>query len=1278
MRKKSVVALLSLLSAVSFTLGASACEFDIPSFIGGGDNQESFVEGFEVKESIEVSVGAVVELEQPVVTDAVGVLLDCWTYVTDADGNYVATTAGSFTADNVGVYTITYVVRDSNGNTYEKKTTVTVTGEQVSGDISLNVKYDQFVTVGETIEINAVCSDKDASLSYTVKRFTTGEEVSVDGNSFVPFEAGVYEVFVSAADGVATYKYNIFAENVAKKGEVEVFDEAWSEKEQFIGGKRQDWTLVSSEDVGITDPYGVSRNLAKYTTTRSYIPFFINIREDVDYYKQLAAEGYTHVSMWIYMESTKPHITISDRDPNGGFYRREGPDMYPGQWTEYRLSLLDTNNSWTRSFTTCYDMYANQSHFYFQVDNSDEYNTWGSESQITFYFTDIYAVKDVTVGLAENVDTTKSVKDTISLSEGFNSNMDLTYVLENRGKTFDVSTGEYTFTSNGTFNVTAIPSDFSLRGKATVSYQVEDGYSLSSTYVSKELVSTSVEMNVSELNAAFATVNGITPTLDSYTIYNKNGELVPLTNGVASLNAIGQYTVEAKGVYEDAGVDYATYHTFVFDVWSEATKYAVIDLDEMRCIRAWDWDNSQTTATHEIATVGGRTGDFIKTTAKGQSLTFYAKSLYTKSYYEAILAQNPDMQVRVSVYFTPATTEKTTNFRSWYNPSKVEWFDKYNDQWQTYNISLAKFIETYDVINGKYETYKTASYGANTDGYQGTWLHLLGSAMGRTAYMNVTLGVEATEVSVALKNDKAFALKQQNDLNELLNVTLNGTAGRVMDAEVYFNGEWVALNGTNFTPVWANEYAFRFEVESLDGKLYSTVENSFMAGNEIFEATEDTDVHTLAKGENFDVAELLGDSYTYEIETFKVRGGVETQVDVADGAILRSENLEVGTYFVKVYAIDGNGDFAKILYYTFTLDYVGDNALNWVEEPTSENYKDNFKSYQYSSNQYMTDTIVTTEVPEGRTGSFLKYEGRQGNNKEAMVFAFKPLLSQAYYNTLLTGADSYLVKFDVRVENVTDCGRTQAYCYSWNAAGDKFTTQGLKLDVSTWYTLEIPLETLVKNLLNGEVKFFGVYIPFGGFKTTDWVRMYIGNIRIEKAASIWSNSPITKDMLTTYQYTSNQNLQWISLTNEIPQGGVAGTYIKWAMQGSKEDLQLAVAPANGKDYYEKLLATGKNYKITYDIYIELTAGTATKLSTKLWFNNGEVDKFATHGTMTIGAWHTVEVDLAFLVNNWGNYRLCGLSFTGGGFDRTVDRINMYMGNIQLVEGVATGVATLKA
>ena len=314
MKRKSAIALLAVCSAAGFTFGAAACN----------EPQPLTVEGFDVLETLTVNVGGVVELEQPIVTDSKGNLLDCWTYVTDSDGNYVAATVGLFSADDAGGYTITYVVRASDNTVYEKQTLVTVSGAS-SGttETTLDVDYEQFVTVGEEITIDAVCSDENAALEYSVKKVLDGEALDVTDGAFTPEKAGVYEVQVSVVGQAVSYKYNVFAEMPLNEGEVEVFNEAWVEKETFVGGKRQDWEIVSSETCGLLDPYGREATFAKYATNRAYIPLFINIREDCDYYKQLAADGYSHVSMWIYMQSNKPHITISDRDPNGGFYRRE-------------------------------------------------------------------------------------------------------------------------------------------------------------------------------------------------------------------------------------------------------------------------------------------------------------------------------------------------------------------------------------------------------------------------------------------------------------------------------------------------------------------------------------------------------------------------------------------------------------------------------------------------------------------------------------------------------------------------------------------------------------------------------------------------------------------------------------------------------------------------------------------------------------------------------------------------------------------------------------------
>ena len=1276
MKRKSVVTLLAILSALGFTIGAAACNGN-PN--GQEKPQQAVVSGFDVRESLEVNLGAVVELEQPVVTDAKGVLLDCWTYVTDEKGNYVVTTAGAFTADNAGVYTIVYVVRDSANNTYQQQTKVTVLGNAAAQDITLNVEYEQFISVGETVAINAICSDKDADLTYTVKRFSTSEAVTMDGNAFVPQEEGIYEVLVSANDGEATYKYNVFAEEALQKGEVERFTSAWEEKEKFVGGKRQDWQVVTSEESGLLDPYGRACNLAKYSTDRAYIPLYINIREDVKYYEQLAEEGYSYVSMWIYMEGEKPHITISDRDPNGGFYRRNGPDLYPGEWTEFRLDLVTGKTTWYRSFVQCYPYYNNQSHFYLQVDNSYEWNTWGGGDNITFYFTDIYAVKEAELLTVEGVETQKTVKDTIDFSTVFNADFDMTYVVSYRGEKFAIEGSEYTFLSNGEYVVEAIPSDFNLRGSTSVEFNVTDEHVLSADYVTKERTSVdSVTVNISELNAAFEEVNGVTPTIASYKVYYNGAELA-LTDNAFTAAKEGAYAVEVEGSYSENGTTYTTYQTVYIDVWSQATKYAVIDTENMRCIRAWDWDNTSTTATYEEATVGGKTGNFIKTTAKGQSLTFYGKPLFSKNYYQAMLEENEYAKVRMSLYFIPAVADKITNVKSVFTSTtnKTTWDSSYENQWRYFEMSMESFIEQYDDIVAKYTQFAEASWGDDTNGGKGCWLHMLGSQMGRTVYMDVKVGFEATDVNVALKSGTSFALKTQNDLRQMLDVILDENAGEVTAAQVYFNEEWVELTSCIIEPVWAGEYLFRLDVASLDGGTYKTVEQSFMIGDTAFTATADTDVHVLKSGEQFDIADLLTGSYTFEIETFKSRGGVLTKVDgLVDGTVIDSADLEVGAYFVEVYAVDGASDLSKILYYTFTLDYVGDYTTPvWIETPTSDNYKKIFSSYQYTSVQHLTGTSITTECPTGNSGTFLKYEGKSDNRKEAMSFAMKPLFSEVYYRELLKSAKTYSVKFDVYIENVDEnCTRTEALYYYWKMSDGvfKFTTHGGKMSLNAWHTVEIPLETLMEGMNSGEVKFFGLYIPYGGYSTADLVRMWMGNIRLEEAPMVWTDELTSANMekqFESYQYESFQYMTGMSVTSDVPTEKT-GSFLKYtgSLTNTKEQMKVKSFAKYSKAYYQELLDSGKSYKVTFDVYVENGLEDCTRTEILYCYWNAAGDSFTTHGNkLALDTWHTIEINLSTLVNNWDKGAwLFGVQIPTGGYT-TADIVNFYLGNIQLVE-----------
>ncbi|MBQ3506707.1 MAG: hypothetical protein IJA89_08060 [Clostridia bacterium] len=1644
MEKKSWITALALVSLFGFSLGAISCA--APDETTDKETQEIEISGFKIAETLTVQAGATVELQQPFVTDSTGKLLDCWTYVTDGDGYYVESSSGSFTAANVGTYTITYVVRDSENNVHEKKTVITVTdggnvGDGVDGEnavVTLKANFEQFVAVNEQIEIDAVCSDETATLIYTVTS-ADDEPVNLDGNAFTLTETGAYKVKIAVENSDVSYSYDVFAEEPFQTGEVEAFNGAWEEKEAFVGGKRQDWEIVSSEESGVYDRFGREVTMAKYSTNRAYIPLFINIRESREYYQELAKEGYTHVSMWIYLDSTKSHITISDRDANGGFYRREGPDLHPGQWTQFKLSLLDGKSSWTRSFTTCYNLYAEQNHFYLQVDNSYEYNPWGGGDTLNMYFTDIMAIKPVTITAAE-VETNKTVGDTVTLNDLFSvEDCELAYSVTYRGETVALDSDSYTFTGNGEYVITAYPTMGNYEGTATLTFNVSDNFVLSGSPVIKERADESVSVALSEFGAvAFSEVDGVTPTLSETQTVSYNGEAVALENGAFTATKDGAYDVEYKGTYDVDGVEYATYKTLTVDVWSAATKYnvidvnniknisaydwdtsskkascgeytvggrtgefikttagsqsltfyakpmyskayyqamlaenptmnvrmdyyfevaagktnnvksvftsttekktwsadyeynwrsmsmtlesfiaqydtiaeryetlknaaynpagdkggvgcwmhmvgshvnrtlymdltlsfettdatvalkdgaavavntdnnlkelldvkldgetgeiltaeiyfngawtllndatfnpvwnseyefrfnvqtldglkatmvtttltagdgsfemvvdtnlhsvekggefevatlltedydyevevllyrggeiaeivrltdgataidtatfavgaytvnvyalrgesdfakilyytftldvwtqetklAVIDTESMRTIRAWDWDNSQTTASYGEYTVGGRTGEFIKTTAKGQSLVLYAKPMYSKAYYQALFAEHADMKLNIGVYLEVEKDDLTNNFMSVFTSTtgKTTWPASYEDNWLSFSMTLESFIAQYDDIANYYKAYAKASYGAGTSDSKGTWLHMIGSQVGRSMYLNVAMGVEATEATATLKENTAIDLDVDNDLNAKLDVKLDGEVGEIVGAEAYFNGAWVALSDCAFNPAWATAYEFRLNVQTVGGAKYKQITVSLTAGDGSFETVEDVDLHVVALGGSFDAATLLDGDYTYELNVFAKRGESKTAVsEVVNGTVISGANLTIGSYFVEVYATRGDEAFGRILYYTFTLDCMDDSTkLTWLETPTTDNKATLFKSYQFESNQYLTGTTVTSEVPAGNSGSFLKYQGVDTNRKEAMRITAKPLFSKAYYQSLVDSGSEYVVKFDVYIDNVYETSeRTEINSYVWKANGT--FASGTKLALKTWHYFTLPLETLVNDIdEKGEVDVFGVYI---GSKTSDLVIFYVGNFRLEKAPVQWSAETLTTTMLTSYQYNSTQNLKDISLTSEIPDGGVAGTYVKYAQTVSKEDIQLAVAPIQDQAYYQALVADGTKWKITYDVYVETTNSACTQLATKLWTTSDETQSFKTSGTIATGAWHTVEVDLQYLIDNWGNNRLFGLNFLNQtNFDRSTDRATFYLGNIQLVEGEASGVATLK-
>jgi hypothetical protein len=667
-------------------------------------------------------------------------------------------------------------------------------------------------------------------------------------------------------------------------------------------------------------------------------------------------------------------------------------------------------------------------------------------------------------------------------------------------------------------------------------------------------------------------------------------------------------------------------------------------------------------------------------------LVIYGKPLYSKAYYEWLLSENEALDVTMNFYHTPDTEGKRTSFWSVFSAYLQFTDTNGNNEWHTFTLSLEEFVTKYDSLALKYEEKKDAS---EADGESGSarnaWVYISDNGTGHIVYFNATIKqrpLEATEATVALKDGAKLTIDTDNNLSELLNVTLDGEVGQIKTAEIYFNNEWVALEDCIFNPAWELTYQFRFNVETANGLKYKQVELALAVGEGAFTATNDTKFYGVKAGEPFNASEILSPNYTYRVKLMRSIKGVTTVVGEYDAAEIDTTGLSAGMYTLNVYATREGNKFSEILYYTLTLDV-------WTEETKysvldTENMRA-MRAYNWGSTSFKL-AYGEYEVG-GKTGSYVKSTSVSGS--QSLVIYGRPLYSKGYYEWLLSQNANLDVLMNFYHTPDAEGKRTAL----WSVFTPLITYTDSDYN-NTWQTYTLTLADFIASydsLVNkyeakknateadggsGGSRDAWVYITDNGVGHTVYF-----NVNVKQRPLIWSAEALTIDMLTTYQYGSSQNRQFTSITTEIPEGGVAGTYVKWAQTENKQDIQLAVAPVYTKDYYESLLASGKKYKITYDVYVEITTEgcECIELATKLWYTKTDgTNSFATQGKLTIGAWHTVEVDLQYLVNNWGNYRLFGLNFCNQtNFDRTKDFVTFYLGNIQLVEGEASGVATPK-
>ena len=673
------------------------------------DDRWTVIEGYDVAESLTVDEKEMVSVSIPIVTDGAGNVLDVYYEVMTKDGGYVGTSADKFFALDAQGYIIRYVVVGKDGATYEKTTEIVVDS---AGVLELSATYDIFVELGAESNIMPVCNMETPVFTYSVVNQATQTEIDVSEDGvFVCEELGWHTVTIEAtsAEKTVSYDYEVYCRKPMQEGEVEVFDADWETVRLLQNYGTYDAKYTNTAESGVKDRFGLDSDFLMLKTSNfvEYANLYINPRGSEEYYRQLAAEGYTHVSFWIYSESTIPHDVMLQLFPTKGLYTFDIGAVMPNKWVEMKVDLVEDKAYYESCFSAAVDYFKKQETPILQFDNTNGWNgpngSYGYESDMIFYISDVYAVKPS--GIEKNSDASMQYRtgETLSLSTLFTipDGVEVQYAVSYNGKTIPVEE-EYTFLANGTYEISVITPN-NLSCDQTVALAVVDDVTASITSIVKERVGEEVRIDLSQLGVEF-TLENQTFEAVGYTV-SLDGEDIFVENNQFTANKDGGYIVEYEIPYTVGGIEYLSYVEVKIDVWSQNSKYLVSDAAHMfassEYCGASNWDKQPTYEAGEY-TVGEKTGTMLKISEMGEALLVPFKPVYTKTYYEGILSEMPEAKVVVSYYVTPQESGISARcYADGYSGGSPIY-----DKWNTAVISLADFIEDYDTLNEGYNEIK--------------------------------------------------------------------------------------------------------------------------------------------------------------------------------------------------------------------------------------------------------------------------------------------------------------------------------------------------------------------------------------------------------------------------------------------------------------------------------------------------------------------------------------------------------------------------------------------
>ncbi len=1105
MKKSKFITLLIFALCLTFSLTAFACAKKV---------EPEQVFGFDVEESITVDSGTNLLVDIPIVTDKNGNPLDVIYEVTTAKGGTVGLTANRFFAIDGAGYIINYAVITSDGVVHKKSTIVNVRGAS-----NLYAEYDVMIDLGTETEIKPISNFENPEYTFSVTYKSTGEEVTVTNGKFIPTTLGFYTVNITATenDVKTEYSYEVYCREAMQDGEIETFTPEWEEVRTLCGMDTFGWEVTSTEETGVYDRFGREANYIKMVSSAQYGYFYINPRGDEDYYRQLAEEGYTHVSFWVYCDSDINHDIMSQLYPDKGAYTSNIGTITPGIWTEIKIRLVENHVDYAGSFASAVEYFKKQQTHILCFDNAPGWNSGGHESNMTIYISDVFAVKSENISLVENAVTEYEVGDAIDFNNiiSLPDGVEVDYLMQFRGGRQFVEDG-YVLKANGTYKLNVIPTP-NISTMLSVTITVTDDVVANISDYQVERTNESLTVNFSDLNAILT--KGEAPvTLKGYEVF-RYGQKVEAESSSFTTQLDGAYTVEIEGEYSEGGIDYKTYKTVTVDVWSNETKN-IVTYDSLMFAHSeycgWNnWDPHPTYVTGNFE-VHGESGRMLRIKKVGQTFLVPMLPMYSKGYYQMILNDNPNATVTLKYYIE---TENTTecSIRSYFDGYESKGIKR--NQWIIDTVTLEKFVNDYDKIATGYEEVKylmdnniTKTHSRSEEDFL-FWFS--GNSRNNLIYIpDIIITTEANSSSVTTNGN--LQTGEDNDLVSLINVTLDGQNAKIVTTEVYYGGQWISLNSKTFAPEFGGEYTFR--IYAVSGNSYKTIECTLNADGEALTHVEDESLYTITKTQTFSFNNFIKDGYGVKYTVERVIGSSLEKVDCTiENNVLSADNLDgYGNYKITVTLVaDEESQFGLFDYRTLYINYIDENPEIITVGANTVKYGQLWNNWYTATTPYGTVTIADSldENLVDKTGSYFKAEvkPRWSNDNDYVGIQILPLYNKAYYESLLESGLSYNLKFEFMLDVTFDYA-TALDSYWYTPFGASSAKQGASFN--TWYDVSISLDTLlehwdtfttIEKRADGTRQFrdiIQIRINGGASHNQTVANLYLGNITLEAAGVV--------------------------------------------------------------------------------------------------------------------------------------------------------------------------------